>query len=150
MGHGYSHIVVGAGTVGSAAAYWLAERGAERVLVLEQFDLLHSLGSFGDHSRIIRRVYQSSDYVQLTDAMFDAWAHVEAASGLQIYTRTGGLDLAEEGSAGQRYVMRHCLTRYGATDMPTLRGTSSPHSATGSVPRQFTKRLASTHFAYST
>lgn len=50
----------------------------------------------------------------------------------------------------QDICMRHCLTRYGATDMPTLRGTSSPHSATGSVPRQFTKRLASTHFAYST
>ncbi|MGO2859557.1 MAG: N-methyl-L-tryptophan oxidase [Brevibacterium sp.] len=100
----YSHIVIGAGSVGSAAAYWLSQRGAENVLALEQYDLLHPYGSFSDHSRIIRRVYPSTDYVQLTDAMFDAWEHVESASGLTLYTRTGGLDLAEAGKPGYQYL----------------------------------------------
>ena len=100
MTRGYSHIVIGAGAIGSAAAYWLSETGAERVLVLEQFDLGHSLGSSGDHSRIIRRAYHRDDYTRLTDAMFDAWAHVEERSGLKIYTKTGGIDLAAAESSG--------------------------------------------------
>ncbi|MGW9158510.1 N-methyl-L-tryptophan oxidase [Microbacterium sp. NPDC055665] len=100
MTQGYSHIVIGAGAIGSAAAYWLTQAGAERVLVLEQFELGHSFGSSGDHSRIIRRAYHREEYTRLTDAMFAAWAHVEERSGLQIYTKTGGIDLAAEGSAG--------------------------------------------------
>ncbi len=100
MTQGYSHIVIGAGAIGSAAAYWLSNAGAERVLVLEQFDLGHSLGSSGDHSRIIRRAYHRDHYTRLTDAMFDAWAHVEERSGLPVYTRTGGIDLATAGTPG--------------------------------------------------
>jgi sarcosine oxidase len=117
MSEVYSHIVIGAGSVGSAAAYWLSKRGAERVLVLEQYDLLHPYGSFSDHSRIIRRVYPSTDYVQLSDAMFDAWAHVESASGLSLYTRTGGLDLARPGTTGYDYVQKS-RTALDALDVP--------------------------------
>ncbi|CAH0217377.1 Monomeric sarcosine oxidase [Microbacterium oxydans] len=100
MTRGYSHIVIGAGAIGSAAAYWLARAGAERVLVLEQFEPGHAFGSSGDHSRIIRRAYHRDDYTALTDAMFAAWAEVEERSGLQVYTKTGGIDLAEAGSSG--------------------------------------------------
>lgn len=100
MTRAYSHIVIGAGAVGSAAAYWLARAGAERVLVLEQFELGHSLGSSGDHSRIIRRAYHRADYTMLTDAMFEAWTEVEERSGLTVYTKTGGIDLAAAGSSG--------------------------------------------------
>lgn len=100
MTQGYSHIVIGAGAIGSAAAYWLSRAGAERVLVLEQFELGHALGSSGDHSRIIRRAYHREDYTKLTDAMFAAWAEVEERSGLQVYTKTGGIDLAAANSSG--------------------------------------------------
>jgi sarcosine oxidase len=100
MTRGYSHIVIGAGAIGSAAAYWLTQAGAERVLVLEQFELGHAFGSSGDHSRIIRRAYHREEYTRLTDAMFAAWAHVEERSGLQVYTKTGGMDLAAAGSPG--------------------------------------------------
>ncbi|GAA2981488.1 sarcosine oxidase [Microbacterium terrae] len=101
MARGYSHIVIGAGAIGSAAAYWLAQAGVERVLVLEQFDLVNTLGSSGDHSRIIRRAYHRPEYTRLTDAMYAAWAHVEEQSGLTLFTRTGGIDLAAAGSAGE-------------------------------------------------
>lgn len=100
MTQGYSHIVIGAGAIGSAAAYWLSQAGAERVLVLEQFEFGHAFGSSGDHSRIIRRAYHREEYTRLTDAMFDAWAHVEERSGLQVYTKTGGIDLAAAGGPG--------------------------------------------------
>lgn len=97
----YSHIVIGAGAVGSAAAYWLAHQGAERVLVLERFDLINSLGSSGDHSRIIRHAYHAATYTALTTAMVECWQHIERHSGLPLYLRTGGLDLARVGTAGE-------------------------------------------------
>ena len=100
MAKGYSHIVIGAGAIGSATAYWLSERGAERVLVLEQFDLLNALGSSGDHSRIIRHAYHRAEYTRLTHAMFDTWAQIERRSGLTLYTKTGGLDLAPADTPG--------------------------------------------------
>lgn len=100
MSKGYSHIVIGAGAIGSATAYWLSANGAERVLVLEQFDLINTLGSSGDHSRIIRHAYHSTDYTALTHAMFDVWDHVEARSGLKLVHKTGGLDLAPADSLG--------------------------------------------------
>ena len=101
MPKGYSHIVIGAGAIGSATAYWLSATGAERVLVLEQYDLLHSWGSSGDHSRIIRHAYHTTDYTCLTPAMFDAWDHIEAESGLKLVHKTGGLDLAPGGGIGE-------------------------------------------------
>lgn len=115
MSRGYSHIVIGAGAIGSAAAYWLSETGADRVLVLEQYDLINTLGSSGDHSRIIRRAYHRDDYTRLTDAMFGAWEHVEQRSGLQLYTRTGGIDLASVGGAGEDEIdqYRRAMDRVG-------------------------------------
>ncbi|UUT36232.1 N-methyl-L-tryptophan oxidase [Microbacterium elymi] len=101
MGSGYSHIVIGAGAIGSATAYALADAGADRVLVIEQFDLIHGFGSSGDHSRIIRHAYQSTDYTGLTPAMFRAWETIENRSGCKLYTRTGGLDLAQTGTPGE-------------------------------------------------
>ena len=117
MSRGYSHIVIGAGAIGSAAAYWLAERGAERVLVVEQFGLVNTLGSSGDHSRIIRHAYHSSDYTKLTPAMFAAWRQIEERSGLQVYLKTGGLVLAETGTAGHQ-ALRACEDAMDAVDIP--------------------------------
>lgn len=91
---GYSHIVIGAGAIGSAAAYRLSQRPRTRVLVIEQFDLINTLGSSGDHSRIIRHSYHDPAYTRLTHAMFASWQEIEERSGLEIYRKTGGLDIA--------------------------------------------------------
>jgi sarcosine oxidase len=85
-------VVVGLGGLGSAAAYWLARRG-RRVLGLEQFELGHVRGASHDHSRIIRRSYHTTGYVELTAAAYSTWEQVEADSGEQIIARTGGIDL---------------------------------------------------------
>lgn len=97
----YDHIIIGAGALGSAAAYRLARAGARDVLVLEQFDLGHTRGASEDHSRIIRHSYHSTSYTALTRAMYDAWSEVEEESGQQLVVRTGGLELAEAGTAGE-------------------------------------------------
>jgi monomeric sarcosine oxidase len=101
MRRGHSYIVVGAGALGSAAAYWLTRSGATDVLVLEQYGLGHSLGASEDHSRIIRHAYHSSVYTALTQAAYDAWAEIEGETGLQLVFKTGGLDLAVAGTAGE-------------------------------------------------
>jgi monomeric sarcosine oxidase len=97
----YSHIVVGAGALGSAAAYALARGGVERVLVLEQYELAHTRGASEDHSRIIRHSYHSSAYTALTQAAYDNWAELEDETGLQLVLKTGGLDLAVAGTPGE-------------------------------------------------
>jgi monomeric sarcosine oxidase len=102
MPRSYSHIVIGAGALGSAAAYWLAKSGARDVLVLEQYALGHALGASEDHSRIIRHSYHSPDYTALTPAAYAAWAELEDETGLQLVVRTGGLDFAQLGSDSAR------------------------------------------------
>jgi glycine/D-amino acid oxidase-like deaminating enzyme len=96
----YSHIVVGAGSLGTAAAYWLAKSGARDVLVLEQFELGNERGASEDHSRIIRHSYHSADYTALTPAAYEAWDELEEETGLQLVLKTGGLDLATLGTPG--------------------------------------------------
>lgn len=115
MPQGYTHIVIGAGAIGSAAAYWLSRRPGTRVLVIEQFDLVNTLNSSGDVSRIIRHAYHSTDYTKLTPAMFEAWHEIEQRSGLQLYVKTGGLDLATsaEGSLAELGAYRAALAAEG-------------------------------------
>ena len=96
-----NHIVIGAGALGSAAAYRLAKAGAADVLVLEQFELGHGKGASEDRSRIIRHAYHSDVYTRMTHAMFESWAEVEEESGLSLVTKTGGLDLAVAGTPGE-------------------------------------------------
>ena len=96
----YSHIVVGGGALGVAAAYWLAKSGARDVLVLEQFELGNDRGASEDHSRIIRHSYHSADYTALTPAAYETWRELEDETGLQLVVRTGGLDLATLGTPG--------------------------------------------------
>jgi sarcosine oxidase len=101
MGRGHSFVVVGAGALGSAAAYWLTRSGATDVLVLEQYQMGHGYGASEDHSRIIRHAYHSSVYTALTQAAYDAWAEIEGETGLKLVLKTGGLDLAVAGTAGE-------------------------------------------------
>lgn len=98
----YDHIVIGAGVIGTATAYWLAKSGASDVLVIEQFELGHDRGASEDHSRIIRHAYHNTTYTALTHAMFEHWSELEAETGLQMVLTTGGLDFAVAGTSGEQ------------------------------------------------
>lgn len=114
----YTHIVIGAGAIGSAAAFWLSQLPGTNVLVIEQFELVNIRYSSGDHSWIIRHAYQSTNYTRLTGPAYQVWAEVQERSGLQVLLKTGGLDLAgtDEGSldelAHYRASMRAVGTPY--------------------------------------
>jgi sarcosine oxidase len=79
-------IVVGAGGMGSAAAFELARRGRS-VLALEQFPLVHDRGSSHGHTRIIRRAYfEHPAYVPLVRRAFERWYDLELRTGRHLLT----------------------------------------------------------------
>src|SRR3989304_3221223 len=92
-------IVLGAGAMGSAAAYHLSRAG-QRVLVLEQFEIDHQKGSSYGYSRIIRYAYDHPAYVKLAKAAYPAWAVLEEEARETLYTRTGGIDFGPSVDAG--------------------------------------------------
>ncbi len=88
----YDAIVIGLGGMGSAAAYHLARRG-RRVLGLEQFDLLHELGSSHGLTRIIRLAYhEHPSYVPLLRRAYELWHDLEADAGERLLVTTGSLE----------------------------------------------------------
>jgi monomeric sarcosine oxidase len=90
-------IVIGGGTMGTAAAWALARRGL-KTLVLEQFQHVHTMGSHGGDTRVIRHAYaESPEYVPLVLRADELWQELEAETGEQVLIRCGGLELAAPG-----------------------------------------------------
>jgi sarcosine oxidase len=84
-------LVVGAGLMGSAAAWSAARRGAS-VVVLEQFTPHHAMGSSHGSARIVRRAYGDALYTRLTGRAFELWRELELGSNVELLRRLGGLD----------------------------------------------------------
>ena len=93
MQNGYSHIVIGAGAIGSAAAYWLSRRAGTRVLVLEQFDLVNteSLAGIDAYRRALAA--EGIPYEDLTAweirSRYPQWRIDDDVTGM--YQEAGGL-----------------------------------------------------------
>lgn len=87
----YDLIIIGAGAMGSAAAYHAAKAG-HHVLLLEQFEFDHQKGSSYGYSRIIRYAYTQPYYVEMAKTVFPMWTALEAEAGETLYTKTGGID----------------------------------------------------------
>ena len=108
-------IVVGGGAVGLAAAAASARRGLS-VLVLEQFDLLHELGSSGGAARQWRLQYAQEDLARLTVATVPLWTELEAVGGRRLIHRTGSLwfgDTTTSTNEGQVQAAVEILDRIG-------------------------------------
>jgi sarcosine oxidase len=104
----YDVIVVGVGSMGSAAIYHLAKRGA-RVLGLEQFDFPNALGASVGTNRIIRLAYaEHPDYVPLLHRAYALWRELEALAGETLLIITGGLDIGTSQSEIVRGSLRAC------------------------------------------
>ncbi|HEY7877965.1 MAG TPA: N-methyl-L-tryptophan oxidase [Gemmatimonadaceae bacterium] len=89
-------IVLGAGAMGTAAAYHLAHRGA-RVVVLDRWSPPHTHGSSHGRTRIIREAYfEHPAYVPLVRRAYALWSDLERESGRRLFLRTGGLTLGAE------------------------------------------------------
>ncbi len=87
-------IVLGVGSMGSSACYYLAQRGYN-VLGIDQFHIPHERGSHTGQSRIIRKAYyEHPDYVPLLQKAYNNWKSLEAMAGTQLYYPTGLLYMA--------------------------------------------------------
>ena len=87
----FDAIVLGAGGMGSAAAYYLADSG-QKVLLLEQFEIDHQKGSSYGESRVIRYTYDYPIYIDLMRAAYPLWFALEELAEEKLYIKTGGLD----------------------------------------------------------
>lgn len=97
----YDAIIVGLGSMGSAAACHLAARG-KRILGLDLSTPPHALGSHGGLSRMIRLVYaEHTDYVPLLQRGYELWRKLERDTAQQILHVTGGVYIGPETS---RYI----------------------------------------------
>src|SRR5262245_60015165 len=84
-------IVIGAGAMGSATAWWLARRGRE-VVLLEQFEQGHVRGSSHGRSRIFRLAYDDPMYVRMPQEALPLWRELEADAGRPLLDTTGSVD----------------------------------------------------------
>ena len=90
------NVILGAGAMGSSAAYHLAKRG-EPVLLVEQFALGHNRGSSHGAARITRHSYADVRYAKLMPQAFRAWRELEADAGQSLFFRTGGVSICPAG-----------------------------------------------------
>ena len=84
-------VVIGAGAMGSAAAWWLARRGHD-VVLLEQFEAGHDRGSSHGATRIFRHAYDDAHYVRMAKEALPLWRELEADAGRTLLELTGGID----------------------------------------------------------
>lgn len=89
----FNTIVIGVGTMGSAACYYLARRG-QRVLGLERFDIPHDMGAHHGFTRIIRLpYYEHPSYVMLLKRSYELWRDIQGRYGQQLLYTNGSLDI---------------------------------------------------------
>ncbi|WP_029292209.1 N-methyl-L-tryptophan oxidase [Cellulomonas sp. HZM] len=84
------HVVVGGGVMGSAAAWRLAARGRD-VLLLERFAPGHANGASHGSSRIYRTTYASDDYLDLAQEALRLWRRLEDETSSDLLTITGAV-----------------------------------------------------------
>lgn len=110
----YDVVIAGLGAMGSAAAFFLAGRGA-RVLGLDRFHPPHTLGSTHGGSRVIRETaFEHPRYVPLVRRAYECWRTIERVSGRPLLHETGGMFIG----APDRLVVRGSRASARAHDVP--------------------------------
>ena len=93
----YDVVVIGLGTMGSAAACDCARRG-KKVLGLDANPPHHALGSSHGATRAIRETYfESPDYVPLALRAHDLWRQLETQTGKPLLSTHGAVYVAPQG-----------------------------------------------------
>ncbi|QAY66321.1 N-methyl-L-tryptophan oxidase [Paenibacillus protaetiae] len=94
----YDVIVVGAGSMGMSAGYYLARQGV-RVLLIDAFDPPHLFGSHHGDTRLMRHVYSGSPvYTEMALRADRLWTELEQESGETLLVRSGVLNAAPAAS----------------------------------------------------
>ncbi|GAA1116419.1 N-methyl-L-tryptophan oxidase [Kribbella jejuensis] len=105
----YDVAVVGAGAMGSAAAWALAAAGRE-VVVLEQFTLGHERGGSHGATRLYRAAVDDAEIAALTERARPLWRQLEDESGGTLLEETGGIDHGMSDTAVDVFRTLHAAT----------------------------------------
>jgi sarcosine oxidase len=128
MSRSYDVVVVGLGAMGSAVAYQLAKAGA-RVLGIDRFAPPHPHGSTHGDSRITRlAVGEGAAYVPLAIRSHELWREIEARTGEELLTVTGGVVISVPGGRGQ-----HGADDFLATTIATAQAHGIAHEVLDSA-----------------
>jgi sarcosine oxidase len=93
-------IVVGGGVMGLATAWWAAQSGTPRIVLLERFAHGHVRGASHGGERIFRYGYTDRVYVRLALAADELWQRLEHDTGRTLVDRIGCIDLGAESELG--------------------------------------------------
>ena len=86
-------LVLGAGIMGCATAYWLAKQG-KRVVVLDQHQIGHAAASSADEARVIRYEYGGRAlYTKMVAESVELWKSFERETDRTFYQEIGTLAL---------------------------------------------------------
>lgn len=87
----YDVIIIGAGSMGMAAGYYIAKKG-KKVLLIDEYDPPHSEGSHHGDSRIIRHAYgEGLSYVPMALRSQELWAELQKSTDELLFSKTGVL-----------------------------------------------------------
>jgi len=123
--------VVGAGVMGCAAAWALAERGAD-VTVHEQFELDNTRGSSHGRSRIVRIAYPDPYWVRFAQEAMAGWRELERQSGTELLGLYGMVELVTDPALTSARALAECGVPFRLLDAHELRslGALLPHGWT--------------------
>ena len=103
----YDIIIIGAGVMGSAAAYYLSKSG-KKILIIDQFKVKNDLNSSQDYSRVFRYEYGEDEfYTNLAVKSLKLWKEFEKDAKKQFYFQCGALLIAE---GEEEYAMKSYKT----------------------------------------
>jgi N-methyl-L-tryptophan oxidase len=94
----YDVIVIGAGSMGMAAGYFLSKSG-KRTLLIDSHNPPHDKGSHHGDTRIIRHAYgEGEEYAPLALKAQELWNDLEKLTGKRLFLPTGVLNVGHETS----------------------------------------------------
>ncbi|MEI4832546.1 N-methyl-L-tryptophan oxidase [Bacillus sp. FJAT-53711] len=99
MGKHYEVVIIGAGSIGMAAGYYLSKLGI-KTLLLDLNNPPHDKGSHHGETRIIRHAYgEGNQYVPLVLRAQELWEQLQEESNKQLFLQTGVLCAGAPGSS---------------------------------------------------
>lgn len=91
----YDHLIIGAGSMGAAAGYFLAKQG-KRVLLIDAHHPPHDVGSHHGDTRLIRYAYGEGErYVPFVLRARDLWQQLEREADTNVFLQTGIMNIGD-------------------------------------------------------
>lgn len=106
----YDVAIIGSGTMGMAAGYYLSKHH-KRVVLMDANDPPHTEGSHHGGTRLIRHAYgEGEDYVPMVLRAQELWLNLEKEANQTLFHQTGVLNISRESSDFLQNVLKSATT----------------------------------------